>query len=182
MSKEYFQFKQFKVYHDKCAMKVGTDGLLLGTLTACDQAHQLLDIGTGTGLIALILAQRSHAIIDAIEIDNIDLYGNIPNVDKRDIYDYAVWLSNLAHAMGMQIVLKNTSYLCDKLVSYFDALITESANVYKYDIIGYEYFKKAGKPFWDFEYSPVHSNNKRLIRATSNIYIDKDSQGWVKYK
>jgi tRNA1Val (adenine37-N6)-methyltransferase len=72
MSKESFQFKQFKVYHDKCAMKVGTDGLLLGTLTACSESKNILDIGTGTGLIALILAQRSitsQALIDAVEIE-----------------------------------------------------------------------------------------------------------------
>lgn len=69
MSKAYFEFKQFKVYHDKCAMKVGTDGLLLGTLTDCNNAEQILDIGAGTGLIALILAQRSKAVIDAVEID-----------------------------------------------------------------------------------------------------------------
>lgn len=69
MSKAYFGFKQFKVYHDKCAMKVGTDGLLLGTLTDCSDATQILDIGAGTGLIALILAQRSSAVIDAVEID-----------------------------------------------------------------------------------------------------------------
>ncbi|UKJ06006.1 tRNA1(Val) (adenine(37)-N6)-methyltransferase [Solitalea lacus] len=70
MSKEYFQFKQFKVFHDKCAMKVGTDGVLLGTLTETQNSKQILDIGTGTGLIALILAQRTDAQIDAVEIDN----------------------------------------------------------------------------------------------------------------
>ncbi|MCO4294604.1 methyltransferase [Solitalea sp. MAHUQ-68] len=70
MSKEYFQFKQFKVYHDKCAMKVGTDGVLLGTLTETENCKRILDIGTGTGLIALILAQRTNATIDAVEIEN----------------------------------------------------------------------------------------------------------------
>lgn len=50
MSNPYFQFKQFTVWHDKCAMKVGTDGVLLGAWTSVESAHRILDIGTGTGV------------------------------------------------------------------------------------------------------------------------------------
>jgi tRNA1Val (adenine37-N6)-methyltransferase len=59
MSNPYFSFKQFTVRHDRCAMKVGTDGVLLGAWTEVTNAHHILDIGTGTGLIALMLAQRT---------------------------------------------------------------------------------------------------------------------------
>lgn len=71
MSNPYFQFKQFTVWHDKCAMKVGTDGVLLGAWTSVQNAHKILDVGTGTGLVALMLAQRSlpDADIVALEID-----------------------------------------------------------------------------------------------------------------
>lgn len=89
MSKAYFEFKQFKVYHDKCAMKVGTDGLLLGTLTDCSKAAQILDIGAGTGLIALILAQRSDAIIDAIEIDDD------ASEQAKSNFDFSPWSDRL---------------------------------------------------------------------------------------
>ena len=67
-----FQFKQFNIQQDKCAMKVGTDGVLLGAWTPLDNnPFSILDIGAGTGLIALMLAQRSHAEqIDAFEIDD----------------------------------------------------------------------------------------------------------------
>ena len=66
-----FQFRQFFVHQDKTAMKVGTDGVLLGAWVKInDNLDSILDIGTGTGLIALQLAQRSDCqVIDALEIE-----------------------------------------------------------------------------------------------------------------
>ena len=66
-----FRFKQFKIDQDQCAMKVSTDGILLGAWTSVDrQPNSLLDIGAGTGLLSLMLAQRCTAhTINAIEID-----------------------------------------------------------------------------------------------------------------
>lgn len=66
-----FQFKQFSVEQDNCAMKIGTDGVLLGAWAPIEHnPYKILDIGTGTGIIALMLAQRSNAEqIDALEID-----------------------------------------------------------------------------------------------------------------
>lgn len=65
----YFQFKQFTVMQEWSAMKVGTDGVLLGAWADPGNASRILDVGTGTGLIALMLAQRSAANITAIEIE-----------------------------------------------------------------------------------------------------------------
>jgi tRNA1Val (adenine37-N6)-methyltransferase len=63
----YFQFKQFTVQQENAAMKVGTDGVLLGAWTDIEGVNSILDVGTGTGLIAIMLAQRSNANIVAID-------------------------------------------------------------------------------------------------------------------
>ncbi|MFQ2148738.1 tRNA1(Val) (adenine(37)-N6)-methyltransferase [Aeromonas jandaei] len=67
-----FTFKQFHINHDRCAMKVGTDGILLGAWAPVEQARRVLDIGSGSGLIALMLAQRSRSDcqIDGVELDS----------------------------------------------------------------------------------------------------------------
>ncbi|WP_265524433.1 tRNA(1)(Val) (adenine(37)-N(6))-methyltransferase TrmN [Providencia rustigianii] len=66
-----FTFKQFFVGHDRCAMKVGTDGVLLGAWAPINGVQRALDIGSGSGLIALMLAQRNaHLNIDAVELDS----------------------------------------------------------------------------------------------------------------
>lgn len=69
MANPYFRLKKFTVYHDKCAMKVGTDAVLLGAWADTSFCRNILDIGTGTGIIALMLAQRSQATVEAIDID-----------------------------------------------------------------------------------------------------------------
>lgn len=85
-----FQFKQFSVQQDRCAMKIGTDGVLLGAWCPIDNnPFSVLDIGAGTGILSLILAQRTAAVqIDAIEIDEnayeqcVDNFENSPWKDR----------------------------------------------------------------------------------------------------
>ncbi len=69
MSTNSFAFKQFIIHQEKCAMKVGTDAVLLGAWAKTYGVRRALDIGTGTGVIALMLAQKCGATIDAIDID-----------------------------------------------------------------------------------------------------------------
>jgi len=89
-----FQFKQFTVNQDRCAMKIGTDGVLLGAWTPIsNRPFSVLDIGAGTGILSLMLAQRSNAEqIDAIEIDEnafeqcVENFENSPWPDRLYCY------------------------------------------------------------------------------------------------
>lgn len=82
MPDKSFQFKQFTVHHANAAMKVGTDGVLLGAWVDCSRALSCLDIGTGTGLLSLMIAQRNSEIkIDAIDIDETAVKQAVENVN-----------------------------------------------------------------------------------------------------
>ncbi|WP_426492265.1 tRNA1(Val) (adenine(37)-N6)-methyltransferase [Hymenobacter sp. 102] len=70
MANSYFQFKQFRIEQAACAMKVCTDACVLGALASVAGARRILDIGTGTGLLALMAAQRNpQAQVEAVELD-----------------------------------------------------------------------------------------------------------------
>lgn len=121
MSNPYFQFKQFTVYHDKCAMKVGTDGVLLGAWTPLDgQVEHILDVGTGTGLVALQLAQRSRqADIVAVEIDEAASGQAMENVDrspwKERIRVACSDFRNFEPACGFDRIVSNPPYFVSSL-------------------------------------------------------------------
>jgi len=97
-----FYFKEFTVAQDRCAMKVGTDGVLLGAWVSLENnPNSILDIGSGTGIIALQLAQRSNAeTIDGLEIDEnayeqcVENYENSPWGDR--LFCYHASLSEFA--------------------------------------------------------------------------------------
>lgn len=75
-----FRFKEFEVNQEGCAMKINTDGVLLGAIVHADNPAHILDIGTGTGVIAMMLAQRfHHAWLHAVEIDKDAFTRSISN-------------------------------------------------------------------------------------------------------
>ena len=121
MSNPYFQFKQFTVWHDKCAMKVGTDGVLLGAWASVGNAHRILDIGTGTGLVALMLAQRSlpDANIVALEIDEAAAGQARENVArsswKERIEVVQVDFKKYQSSAKFDVIVSNPPYFIDSL-------------------------------------------------------------------
>ncbi len=121
MSNTTFQFKEFKVEQDRCAMKVGTDGVLLGAwVEVLDEVNSILDIGTGTGVIALQLAQRSEAeVIDAIEIEANAFEQAVDNFENSEwadrLYCYHASLQDFVGEMDEKydLIVSNPPYYND---------------------------------------------------------------------
>ena len=116
-----FRFKQFAVEQDDVAMKVGTDGVLLGAWADCDCAKRILDIGTGTGVIALMLAQRNtEAQVQAVEIDEIAVkraranFDNSPWAERLNVECCAVQAFNPNEKFDL--IISNPPYFVDSLL------------------------------------------------------------------
>jgi tRNA1Val (adenine37-N6)-methyltransferase len=119
----YFAFKQFTILQEVSAMKVGIDSVLLGAWTETGTAANILDVGTGTGLLALMMAQRSDAFITAVEIDQPAANEAIANINNSP------WKN--------RIELVNTSFqhFCDTSRAKFDLIISNPP-----------YFSNSSKP------------------------------------
>jgi len=113
MPNPWFQFKQFTVWHDKCAMKVGTDGVLLGAWADVEQAQTILDVGTGSGLIALMAAQRNPiAKITAIDIEESAI------IQARENFDRSPWGNRLtAKPISLEDFAASTDATFDVIIS-----------------------------------------------------------------
>lgn len=92
MSNDYFQFKQFTIWHDQCAMRVNTDGVMLGAWASVWNPAMILDIGSGTGILSLMLAQRSTAVIHGIELEENAWKQAVSNAGKSPWNDRIVMI------------------------------------------------------------------------------------------
>jgi tRNA1Val (adenine37-N6)-methyltransferase len=121
MSNDYFQFRQFIVHQQRCAMKVGTDGTLLGAWAAAPSVKcRILDIGTGTGLIALMMAQRfpesevigididPEAVAQARENVRLSPFSEQITIEHQDLMKFI-------DTDGFDVIVSNPPYFVDSL-------------------------------------------------------------------
>jgi len=140
-----FRFKQFTVDQSGCAMKINTDGVLLAAMATADFPMRMLDVGTGTGVISLMLAQRfPSAMIDAIEIDAIAAGTAGRNFEESPFRDrltsHAVALSEFEPKAGYDLIVSNPPFFLDSIrnddnrksiarhtdMNFFDQLLARS--------------------------------------------------------
>ncbi len=119
MANNYFSFKQFTINQDKSAFKVGTDGVLLGAVADISAARHILDIGSGTGLIPIMLAQRCNAEIVALEPDHESYCQCLENVSlcrwKDRIKVGNVKLQDYSDHPRFDLVVTNPPYFTDSM-------------------------------------------------------------------
>jgi|ERR1035437_6424289 tRNA1Val (adenine37-N6)-methyltransferase len=123
MANNYFSFKKFTIYQDKSAFKVGTDSVLLGACSDVSGVKSILDIGSGTGLISIMLAQRCDATITAIEPDDESFIQTCENVKSCKWHDRI----NVEHTKlrdfrpkqdKFDLIVTNPPYFNDSLKSH----------------------------------------------------------------
>ena len=106
-----FRFKQFVISHAKSAMKVGTDGILIGSWVSCEKANTILDVGCGTGLITLMLAQRNlKSNIKGIELDTLASEEACLNINNT------VWKNRIS--------IQNISFQNFRIQTKFDLIVS----------------------------------------------------------
>jgi tRNA1Val (adenine37-N6)-methyltransferase len=107
-----FNFKQFSVDDSSCAMKVGTDSVLLGAWADVEKSQQILDIGTGSGLLALMTAQRSEGEITAIDIHEASVN------QAEENFKQSPWAVRLqVQCISLQSFSETTSIKFDHLIT-----------------------------------------------------------------
>ena len=123
-----FKFKEFTVEQDKVAMKIGTDGVLLGAWCTVDKyPDTILDVGAGSGVVALMIAQRSDAMtIDAVEVDEKAYEQAVENFEKSDwgdrLYCYNATFQEFADEIAAEeerydLIVSNPPFYTDNFES-----------------------------------------------------------------
>lgn len=199
-----FFFKQFTVEDGRSTMKVGTDAVLLGVAANLENAENILEIGTGCGVISLILAQRSQAKIDAIEIDGESVIqagenaGNSPWKDRIHVIHCSLQDFILKPVSKYDLIISNPPFFSRSLKSVstkrnisrhddalsFDELIEGSLVLMKPDaslwIIlpvkeSIEFIDKAGKAGLSVHYILKIATKKGSINRRIILQLKKES-------
>lgn len=121
MPNNSFTFKHFTIHQNRCAMKVCTDACIFGASTDVENVKNILDIGTGTGLLALMLAQRSEANIDAVEIEENAYNQAVNNVSESKFSDkitvFHQDIKSYSSPQGYDLIVSNPPFYQKSLQS-----------------------------------------------------------------
>jgi tRNA1Val (adenine37-N6)-methyltransferase len=177
----YFQFKEFIVYQDHCAMKVTTDSCLFGAWCAAEiqklHCSKILDIGTGTGLLALMIAQKNTGNIDAVELDDHAARQALENISVSPWKDrISIFKSDILEHVGKyDCIISNPPYYENELQSpeLKNNLAHHSISLTLKDIIRYASQALTGRGYF-FLILPY----KRLLEAEKmllgqNLFLHK---------
>jgi tRNA1Val (adenine37-N6)-methyltransferase len=121
MPNNQFHFKHFSIVQDKTAMKIGTDGILIGAWANCGNADTILDIGTGTGILAIMMAQKSNAQIHAVEIDKHSFKQASDNVsnckwkDRINLHYSSFQEFSVNSELKFDLIISNPPYFSNSL-------------------------------------------------------------------
>jgi len=184
MANDWFRFREFLVEQDQCAMKVGTDSILLGAWCGIENCSNILDIGTGTGIIALMCAQRSSASVFGIEIDQKAAeqskrnFAQSPWPDRLTLINGDIRDSTALPLQKFDLLVCNPPYFADSLLSRDKdrnkARHNTTLNLNELIISGIELISRKGKiclilppdRFEEIEQS-FDKKNLKLIRKTT---------------
>lgn len=157
MSNDFFKFKQFTIFHDRCGMKVGTDGVLLGAWVNVENVQRILDVGTGSGLISLQIAQRNkNTKLVAIEIDKETANQALENVEASP------WRNRI------QIICKNFRYYDD--IEKFDAIVSNPP--YFIDALrSLDVKRRLARHVEELNYNLLFQHSKSLLNPQGAISI-----------
>ena len=159
MPNPYFRFKQFTICHDRSAMKVGTDGVLLGAWASAlgTNARRVLDIGTGTGLIAMMVAQKNQqASIEGIDIDKASVEQAKENVKSSPFVS--------------RITIDNKDFNNIELFSHNYDLIVSNPPFYEEETLGGKHARDAARHTTSLPFKTLVENASKLLDgdASSN--------------
>ena len=191
-----FRFKQFAVRQDRCPMKVGTDGVLLGAWAEVRPGdRRMLDVGTGTGLIALMLAQRSAARITAVDVDAecatqaAENFAASPWADRLDAV--AVAVQRYDPVERFDLIVSNPPYIPTDVIPQLmpevqvfepiEALDGKEDGLYFYRKIveqSKDYLNSGGSLMFEIGYDQGKDVSKMMTDAGfSNVCVKKDLAG-----
>ncbi|MDD3858859.1 MAG: methyltransferase [Bacteroidales bacterium] len=156
MGEKIFKFKKFQVKQSDKVFKIGTDGVLLGAATDCENVKNILDVGTGTGLIAMMLAQKSQAMIYAIDI----------NKDATSIAELNV--ANSVYADRIKIMNTSLQNFCSEIK--FD-LIVSNPPYFSAGVLAPDKNRAIARHNIDLNIKDLVSNSFRLLSDEGRIQV-----------